>query len=198
MLEINDFQKSFELYFEYSTRSNKSISFIQEKIGQTLLKILDNPVFCIKYEHVLPCLNFSGKKKCDIVLFKENKEIAIFPLKFIKTNFIQNRNNYLENLVGESYLLKNNNLCIIPINIICDKVPYLNKDSTIKIIETINYENSFKIYDQINLFTTSITIILNVQINDKIGEKFKNIKINDIEYFSGEKKNDMNFIKSYF
>lgn len=64
-------------------------------------------------------INSSGYKKCDIVILKNNKPYIIFPVKIIKSNYKQNKNNSWENLTGEimQLLWANPNIKIIPINI---------------------------------------------------------------------------------
>lgn len=79
----------------------------------------------------------------------------IFPVKFVMSNYFQNRNNNWETLLGEVTQLNmdkwtnNTGIIIIPINLIFSRIPYLNKDKTIKSFEHITYEKSFKITEML-------------------------------------------------
>ncbi len=52
----------------------------------------------------------------------------IFPIKFVMSSYLKNRNNYFENLIGESYCLKqmNDKIHIIPINIFLYRIPNID------------------------------------------------------------------------
>jgi hypothetical protein len=128
-------------------------------------------------EHNLQCANFSEQKKCDIVVCYKNAPYIVFPLKFVMTSYLKNRNNYFENITGEVYLLKQSNpdLKIVPINFILDKIPNLTNDKKIKNFETITHENSFNVYSTL-IKTGIIYDIYNVVIKTEhvcqIGDKY--------------------------
>lgn len=88
-------------------------------------------------------------------------------------------------MIGEIYLLSQSNeyIKIIPINIIFNKIPYLEKGGKIKTFEVININNSFGIYNKIPLLNNSINIIVQVEQKNTIGEKYKNIDFLNIEYY---------------
>ena len=86
-----------------------------------------------------------------INIAKHYEPYIVFPVKFVMTNYSQNKNNNWENLLGEVTQLNihkwNNNkdIITIPINFLFSKIPYLKKDKTIKSFEDISYEKSLKI-----------------------------------------------------
>ncbi len=74
---------------------------------------------------------------------------------------------------------------IIPINILFNKIPYLQNNSKIKKFEVINYYNSFSIYNTLiekNIIFDNINYIFDVEhicnINDKYNKAPKIINYN--------------------
>jgi len=152
---LNMVKETIKIYFKFGCRSSKKVDFIHEYIKKELEKILKSN-YCVKLEQNIKSLNSTGKKKCDIVLYKNNIPYIIFPVKCIMTSYYKNANNYYENLTGEvqhlklSSLKNNTELFIIPINIIFNKIPNLyDSPKKIKNIENITYEKSLKIYENL-------------------------------------------------
>ena len=143
------------LYFENGPRSSKKTDHLNNMIIDYLgvyfsnLQNIDD--YSLITEHNLECANFSEQKKCDIVVFYKNAPYIVFPLKFIMTSYLKNRNNYFENITGEVYLLKHSNpeLKIVPINFILDKIPNLTNDKKIKNFELGYTGNKFILFNYI-------------------------------------------------
>jgi hypothetical protein len=168
--------KSFEEYVQSGPRSCKKVDLLHQGIKSILEKTLPKS-YQVEIEKNIDSINISGKKRCDIVLYKHKKVFAVFPLKFIMSNYYQNKNNSWEVLTGECIHLKwgNPNLHIIPINIIFNNVPYLTKDSDIKYFEEINYNSSFKILEILKekqITSDLISYIIDVQHMSHINEKY--------------------------
>ena len=123
---------TFAIYLEKGARSSLKVDFLHKQIKNVLeneLRKCDSN-YTVKLEQQISSINASGKKKCDIVLYDDNNHpVTVFPVKFIMSNYNQNKNNSWENLTGECCHLKwhddNIHLKIIPINIIFNTVPYL-------------------------------------------------------------------------
>jgi hypothetical protein len=175
---INVLNEALEQYEQYGPRSNKKVMIIHKYIENTLKSL---PQFKNKYDHsinneqAVESLNYKGSKKCDVVIRRKDLKrtvLYIFPIKFITSNYKQNRNNYLENLVGESYCLKKKNPLakIIPINIFRQETPYLDKNKNIKKLEKITYDE-LEIYKQFKpeLFDDVINYIIIEKDNKVIG-----------------------------
>jgi hypothetical protein len=128
-------------------------------------------------EYNVPADNSRGAKKCDIVVLKNSTPHIVFPVKFIMSNYNQNRNNYWENQTGEIMHLvwKNPDLIIVPINLIFNEVPYLSKNK-IKKFETITFQKTFKIYDNLakNIINVAdvINLIVDVEHSCKVGDNY--------------------------
>ena len=166
----------YGLYIKYGSRSNKNVMFFHNYIKILLLEIFKEPDYKVLLEHDIKSYNSSGKKKCDIVVTKLGEPYIIFPVKIIKSNYKQNKNNGWENLTGELLHLKwsNDNLHIIPINIFMNKTPYLNNKSIIETFEniTINDIKNYNILNEKKITFDIINYIILVEHNNKIGEKF--------------------------
>jgi hypothetical protein len=92
----------YYLYLKYGARSSKKVDYFHKKIVFLLEKYFKNcDGYSIETEYNVKSYNSSGKKRCDIVILKNNKPYVIFPTKMVMTNYKQNKNNSWENLTGE-------------------------------------------------------------------------------------------------
>jgi len=139
-------RETFSIYLEHGGRSKKKTDFLHTWLAEDIqASLIDGGE--VKIEQKVPSINASGTKNCDIVAYRNGQVIGIFPVKFIMTNYKQNKNNSWENLTGEIMHLKwgNPNVPIIPINIIFNRVPYCQNSLLIKNYEEITYEKSYQI-----------------------------------------------------
>ena len=185
-LFIKEMKNVYELYIKHGSRSNKNVNYFHNFIKNELEKIFIKSLYEIKLEYDIISSNSLGRKKCDIVILKNNEPYIIFPVKIIKSNYKQNKNNGWENLTGELQHLKwsNDNINIIPINIFMNKTPYLNDKKIITKFEniTINDINIYKILIEKNIVYDLINYILIVNHNNNINEEFnKSPTIIDID-----------------
>ena len=167
----------FNLYIQNGARSSKKVDKLHEFIKDEIISSLSSE-YSIKLEQNVNSCNMLGKKRCDIVLYKNNLLFAIFPVKFIMTSYNKNKNNYWENLTGELTQIKwcNKDVHLIPINIIFNKIPILKgRDKTISSFEDITYDKSFKIYEKLteyNITTKNINYIIDVKHQCNIEERY--------------------------
>ena len=180
---ISGLSKTINKYFEGGSRSSKKTDELNATIYSCIEKIIRDKYGGSTADYKLKCecnvksLNQSNAKKCDIVVFKNDKPFLILPLKFCMTNYKQNKNNYWEGLTGEVCHLSwaNPDIKIIPVNIVMNKIPYLKKNSTIEKWEEITFENSFGIYS--NLVSRGIAhsmynVIIDVNHTCNINEAY--------------------------
>ena len=175
--------ETYRLYFKHGARSPKKVDCFHGKIKEILEKIIskskDKNVLSVKLEYKVNSCNSSSKKRCDIVVFKNEKPYIIFPIKLIMTNYKQNKNNSWENLTGELCHIKwcNDEINIIPINILMNKTPYLNVKKIITKFENVTIQD-IKIYNILKekkLCYDIINYIIDVEHINKVGEKFSTI-----------------------
>jgi hypothetical protein len=166
----------YDLYLKYGARSNKNINYFHNFISDELKKIFISDEYKIELEYKVKSLNSSGFKKCDIVVLKNNLPYIIFPVKIIKSNYKQNKNNSWENLTGElmHLLWANPDIILIPINIFMSKTPYLDNNGIITKFETITYDDIsiYEILKNKKIVYDSINYIIDVKHINTINEKF--------------------------
>lgn len=139
---------SFKKFLETGSRSNEKLKILHGAIANDLLQRLGNG-FSIKSLGV-----GNGKeetidgryldKKVDITILKDGNPIAGIGVKFVMQNYSQNSNNYFENMLGETANIRCANIPYFQIFIIPDKLPYYEKDGTIKKWEEFTKHNSEK------------------------------------------------------
>lgn len=181
---ISIIYNTYNLYLINGSRSSKKVNYFHNKIKDELELLFinnnnNNNIYKIKLEQNIASLNASGKKKCDIVVFKNNNPFIIFPVKIIMSNYKQNKNNSWENLTGELIHIKwlNQDVNLIPINIFMNKTPYLDNKKIIKKFENITY-NDIKNYDILkekNICYDVINYIIDIEHNNFINEYFTNL-----------------------
>lgn len=81
------------------------------------------------------------EKMVDIVVEEENRPVAGVGVKFIMQNYLQNSNNYFENMLGETANIRSEKIPYFQIFIVFDKLPYYEKGGQIKKWETITKDN---------------------------------------------------------
>lgn len=195
-------QKSIDKYFECGPRSCEKVNIIHHYIEKCINEYITKyhiKDITVKNEYNVAYKNFSGKKKCDIVILYKNEPKIIIPVKCIMSNYKKNKNNYFENLIGELTILSlsNPNIIIIPLNILFANTPILDKNSKIKNIENNTYENSLKCYNEITIQNVYYqNYIIQNNISSQIGDIYNNMIVNDFsddtQYISFE-----NIIKQY-
>jgi hypothetical protein len=169
-------KETYELYIKYGSRSNVNVNYFHNYIKNELIKIFFEPEYSVMLEYNVNSTNSTGKKKCDIVILKYNIPYIIFPVKIIKSNYKQNKNNSWENITGELQHLiwENENIKIIPINIFMNKTPYLNVNKKITKFENITI-NDISIYNLLtvkNITYDIINYIMIVEHNNILNDVF--------------------------
>lgn len=172
----------FRIYFEKGARSSAKVDYFHQQIKGMIDTVINkrnlSNGYNVKLEKNVPSINSSGRKKCDIVVYKENNPYIVLPVKIIMTNYKQNKNNYWESLTGELTHMKwhaDNNIRCIPINLFFNKLPYLAKSGEIKKWEEIktNDIQNYKYLVSNNLAYGVVNHIIEVNHINKIGEKFE-------------------------
>tara|TARA_Y100000593_G_C4312016_1_gene338882 strand:+ start:573 stop:1349 length:777 start_codon:yes stop_codon:yes gene_type:complete len=174
-LLLNIVKQTFDIYLYNGGRSKKKTDYLHGQLKDIIQKCI--PEYDVKIEAKVNSVNATGCKSCDIVAYKNKLPCIIFPVKFIMTNYYQNKNNSWENLTGELFQIKkaNKDIQIVPINIIFNNIPYCEQSSLIKKYEKITYEKTYKITENLiewELASNIVNYIIDVEQECKIGEKY--------------------------
>jgi hypothetical protein len=81
------------------------------------------------------------EKTVDILISKNENDIAGIAVKFVMNNYSQNSNNYFENMLGETANIRTNNKEYFQILILPEEMPYYNKSGKIIKWEKITDHN---------------------------------------------------------
>lgn len=132
---LNAISNSYIEYLNSHPRSSKKLVPLHGKIAEDLQDRLGD-------EYVVHSLGFSdGKekdvegryfdKRVDISVFRKegNNQVAIggVAVKSIMTNYSQNRNNYFENMLGETANLRSANKLYFQVIILPEELPYFGE-----------------------------------------------------------------------
>ena len=175
-------ERSFEAYATTgaNSRSSKKVTILHAGltglIREAIKKVFPDTTFQVKNELDVQAVNDSGRKRCDIVVLRGSKVVAIFPVKFIMTNYSQNKNNYFESLTGEITHLKwaNPDVHICPINIVPSIVPYKKANGVITKFEQIG--DKFDIYEELvkhDLCSKVLNYKIDVEYPCRIGDTYR-------------------------
>lgn len=135
-------KKSFIKFLETHSRSNKKLIILHGEIASEIKNKLGR-------EYEIRSLGIGdgkeGKmdgrymeKAVDIVISKDQKDIAGIGVKFVMNNYSQNSNNYFENMLGETANIRTNDKDYFQILILPEEMPYYDKDGEITIWERIS------------------------------------------------------------
>jgi hypothetical protein len=166
-LWISKLYDTYTLYLTHGARSSKKVDYFHNFIKEQLEQLFNKPIYHVVLEHNVDAYNSAGRKKCDIVILKNQIPYIVFPVKLIMSNYKQNKNNGWENLTGELVHIKwsSPDVHIIPINIYMNKTPYLNNEKKIVKYETITYQDidNYNILKSKGICYDLINYILNVE-----------------------------------
>ena len=144
-------KRSFIKYLETSERSNEKLKILHGEISNDIIDILTatNNIGGI---FTVSSLGYGlGKEKkisgrymdkaIDITISRNSKPTAGIAVKYVMSNYMQNSNNYFENMLGETANIRCADIPYFQIFIIADKIPYFKKSGVITKWERINEHN---------------------------------------------------------
>jgi len=138
-------KKSLIKFLETHPRSNKKLIILHGAVANDIKKRLG---FQYEIKSLGVGNNKEGRMKgrymekiIDILISKDQTDIAGIGVKFVMNNYSQNSNNYFENMLGETANIRTNNKEYFQILILPDEMPYYNKNGKIKKWEKITDHN---------------------------------------------------------
>ena len=96
--------KKYSISNKNGNRSSKRTDKLNKIFIGSLLRTIFSEAkgYEIKTECSIECA-YGGKFKMDVVVYKEEKIVAMFPLKAIERSYNKNRFNFANTIVGEAY-----------------------------------------------------------------------------------------------
>lgn len=142
---LQTIKKSFIKFLETHPRSNEKLKILHGAIANDIENKLGK-------EYAIKSLGMGkgkeGKldgrymeKKIDILISKDEDDIAGIGVKFVMNNYSQNSNNYFENMLGETANIRTNNKEYFQILILSEEMPYYTKKGKITKWEKITDHN---------------------------------------------------------
>lgn len=170
-------KKSFITYLQTGARSNKKLEILHGAISEDLDKRLNDSkyqIYSLGYgigrEHKI--IGRYVDKAVDITINENNIPVAGIAVKYVMSNYLQNSNNYFENMLGETANIRSAKIPYFQIFVIPDRIPYFEKDGRISKWEMIN-EHNVKKYIKLSednidnyLHTPNKTLLFIVHIQD--------------------------------
>ena len=144
-------QESLEKFLLTHPRSNEKLKPLHGNIKKDLFeKISRNDIKLISLDDNNNSEDIiSGryyKKAVDISIRKNDEIIGAIGIKFVMNNYMQNSNNYFENMLGETANIRSNNIPYFQILILFDKMPYFKNGGKLSKWEEISIETNLKKY----------------------------------------------------
>lgn len=148
-MDNEDFLKiisdSFVEFLKTSARSNRKLKILHGAIANDIKNRLGS-------EYTIHSLGYGNGKEAkingryidkivDIVISKNENNLAGIGVKFVMNNYSQNSNNYFENMLGETANIRANKKKYFQIFIIPEKIPYYDNKGKIKKWEQITSHN---------------------------------------------------------
>jgi len=145
---LKEIKKSFIVFLKTHSRSNKKLIVLHGSIASDIKNKLG-------HEYGVKSLGVENNKEgrmqgrymektVDILISKNNKDIAGIGIKFVMNNYSQNSNNYFENMLGETANIRSNNKDYFQILILPEDLPYYNNKGKIIKWEKITSHNISK------------------------------------------------------
>lgn len=138
---LNVLEDAFIKYIDTGARSNKKLHILHGFISKDLEKRLGAGYRVSSLGiHDDREENVEGRymdKKVDITVSKNGKVLGGIAVKYVMSNYVQNSNNYFENMLGETANIRCSKKAYFQIFILHKHMPYFSKDGKITKTEEI-------------------------------------------------------------
>lgn len=136
---------SFKKFLQTHPRSNEKLKVLHGKIAEDIKNKLGKP-------HKIKSYGIENgregkmngryiEKTVDILISKENRDLAGIGVKFVMNNYSQNSNNYFENMLGETANIRAGRKKYFQILVLPEKMPYYDNKGKIRKWEEITTNN---------------------------------------------------------
>ena len=182
---LNIIKESLEKFLLTHPRSNEKLKPLHGNIKKDLLEkiqaqgINDIEIISLNYDSSSEDI-IEGRyynKKVDISIRENDSPIGAIGVKFVMNNYMQNANNYFENMLGETANIRTAKIPYFQILILFDKMPYFQNGGKLSKWEILSEETHLKKYiklseDNVDEYyhTPILTLLAIISLPKKITE----------------------------
>ncbi len=135
-------QRSYARFVDTSPRSNEKIKVLHGWVIKELRAVLGE-------RYTIKGLTEAGgkeqrvdgkyyQKQVDVAISREDNTLGVVSIKFVMSNYQQNKNNYFEQQLGETANLRRGNIVYGYIMLIPQPTPYLKRGGEVKKYEDVD------------------------------------------------------------
>ncbi len=139
---LSTIQRAYRAYVDHGPRSNHKLKILHGWVQRELSGMLgDNYVVRGISEYNSSEVSVRGKyyvKNVDIAVARNRQSLGVVSIKFVQSNYLQNRNNYFEQQLGETANLRRSDLVFGHIMVFTEPIPYFKRDGSIKKLEHVD------------------------------------------------------------
>ena len=141
---LDAIQDAYQAYLEHGPRSNKKLKILHGWIIKEIGNVLGD-----KYAISGLTLDSSSEKsvegmyypkRVDLLVARDDQHLGVISIKFVQSNYNQNKNNYFEQQLGETANLRSNDIVFGHVIIFTEPIPYYKRDKSIDRFEHISDE----------------------------------------------------------
>ena len=137
-------QGSYQAYLKHGARSNEKLKvlhgWIIEEIGKELGDEYTISGLTHKSSSEKSVEGMYYSKKVDLLVARDNQHLGVISIKFVQSNYKQNKNNYFEQQLGETANLRSNDIVFGHVIIFTEPIPYYKRDKSISHFEHVSDE----------------------------------------------------------
>lgn len=192
-------KEAYRQYVKHGARSNAKIRVLHGWIISELKGLLDN-------EYLIQGLSEEGgreqtvrgkyyDKNVDVSISRDGQILGVVSVKFVMTNYNQNKHNYFEQQLGETANLRSNDIAFGHIILRTQPTPYLGRDpksgkQVVRKVEQVN-DDAIRLYtslaeDHGEPHVPDVQCLAVFQLSEHRGEILRLCNKSDLPEVSGE------------
>lgn len=187
-------QESYRRYVVHGARSPAKIKVLHGWVISELQSILGEEYLIQGYsDEGGGEVKVAGQyydKNVDVSISRDGITLGVVSVKFVMSNYRQNKHNYFEHQLGETANLRSNDIVFGHIMIVCHPTPYLKRGGVVKSYEEVNesmiklYAGLVKTHGQAHVPDAQCVAIF--LLNEHAGKIVKQCGVGDMKYVSNE------------
>lgn len=127
-------QETYQAYLQHGPRSNKKLKILHGWMMKEISEMLSD-------EYTISGLTLDSSseksvegmyypKKVDILVARNGQHLGVISIKFVQSNYNQNKNNYFEQQLGETANLRSNDIVFGHMIVFTEPIPYYKRDKS--------------------------------------------------------------------